>query len=69
MNEILNQSELDKLAQVGADDTMGEVAPRSIFTSIAATITVCTPASWASLATSVATVTQATKLFSCTGKC
>lgn len=48
---------------------MGEVAPRSIFTSIAATITVCTPASWASLATSVATVTQATKLFSCTGKC
>lgn len=69
MSEILNQNELDRLAQVGAGDTAGEVSPSSIFTSIAATITVCTPASWASLVTSVATVTQATKLFSCTGKC
>lgn len=69
MNESLNQNELNRLSQIGADDISGEVAPTSVFTSIAATITVCTGASWASLAASVATVTQATKLFSCTGRC
>lgn len=69
MNETLNSNELEKLAQIGADDSSGGVAPTSIFTSIAATITVCSGAGWASLAATVGVVTQATKLFSCTGKC
>lgn len=69
MSEKLNQNELERLSKVGSNDVTGEAAPSSVFTSIAATITVCTPASWASLVTSVATVTQATKLFSCTGRC
>lgn len=69
MSEILNSNELEQLAQIGADDSLGDIAPTSIFTSIAATITVCSGAGWASLVTSVGVVTQATKLFSCTGKC
>lgn len=51
MNEKLNMNELNNMSGIGSTDSDGQVAPSSIGTSIAATITVCSAVSVASLAT------------------
>lgn len=55
MNETLNKDELSRLAMLGSEDS-NEPAPTSIFTSLAATFTVCTTAGWASAASSLSVV-------------
>lgn len=51
MQEKVNYEELNTLSNIGALDSDGQVAPASIGTSIAATITVCSKVSAATLAT------------------
>lgn len=64
MSENLNMDELNKMSGIGSADSEGQVAPASIGTSIAATITVCSKVSVATLATIEITLTLS-DAFSC----
>lgn len=59
MNNI-NMDELQKLSKLGASDN-SEAAPMSISSAIAATVTVCTSAGWASLLSSISLSITITK--------
>ena len=61
----IDTKELERLAQVGSGDSVNEVKPDSVFTSIAATIMVCTSPAWASLASAATTSIAASTLYSC----
>lgn len=68
MRENLNMDELNKMSGIGSADSEGQVAPASIGTSIAATITVCSKVSVATLATVQITLTLS-DAFSCGKGC
>lgn len=51
MQEKMNLEELNNMSAIGSSDSDGQIAPASIGTSIAATITVCSKVSVATLAT------------------
>lgn len=68
MKENLNMDELNKMSDIGSADSDGQIAPSSIGTSIAATITVCSKVSAATLATVQITLTLS-DAFSCGKGC
>lgn len=68
MKENLNMDELNKMSDIGSADSDGQIAPESIGTSIAATITVCSKVSAATLATVQITLTLS-DAFSCGKGC
>lgn len=68
MKENLNMAEPNKMSDIGSTDSDGQIAPASIGTSIAATITVCSKVSAATLATVQITLTLS-DAFSCGKGC
>ncbi|MBD7916624.1 hypothetical protein H9660_15960 [Clostridium sp. Sa3CUN1] len=65
MNEELNKQELNRLAQIGAKDISEQVDPKSIATTIAASVLYCSSAVITSITAVVDVTLAASYLFSC----
>ena len=66
MNENINKEELNRLAQIGSSDASQEVNPKSIATSIAASILYCTSPIIETITLISGAAVGASVLFSCT---
>ena len=65
MNENINKEELNRLAQIGSSDASQEVNPKSIATSIAASILYCSSPVVTTITIVVDLSIGASILFSC----
>ncbi|MBD7916625.1 hypothetical protein H9660_15965 [Clostridium sp. Sa3CUN1] len=67
MGESLNKQELNRLAQIGSKDVSEQVDPKSIATTIAASILYCTSPIVGTITLVTSVSVEASLLFSCSG--